>query len=613
MRHSLSPPAIATLDLRSLALFRFCLGLVVSLDCWARLADVGAFYSDAGVLPRALLLPGDHPQFWSLAYLHGSALFQGALLIIGALAAAAFAFGYRTRRALLLSWVIVVSLHYRNPLVLIGGDSLMVCLLFWSMFVPVAARWSIDAALSPTPPPGDHRHRSWGGAALLLQVLSVYFFTAAFKHDPAWWPEGTAVYYALELDRYTLPLGQALRDYPQLLRGLSYAVYGLEWLAPLLVLSPVATQTLRHLVFAALALMHIGFLFTLAIGHFPWVSLCSLTILLGPALWDRLGRRAPRARPLRIYYDEDCGFCLRACLILRQLLILPPDTQILPAQHTPRARALMEAQWSWVVIDADDAAHLKWAAMVALIRDSRLLGWSHRLWAWQGWTRAGDAVYDLVATHRGRIGALSVPLLARRELPGPPGPLATVLVASLMAMTLAWNLATVGWLPAGLMQALAPPLRLLRLDQSWNMFAPKPMTDDGWFVMPGRLEDGRSVNLMDGVIGPVRYDKPRVVATEQFTNIRWSSYLGRLWLQRYAAHREPYARYRCREWNRGAPDGQRLQQFSIEYMLEVTPPPGGEPTVERRVIWRQQCLPGPALPGPDGEDVEGLDDGPEAG
>lgn len=613
MRLSLNPPAVFALDLRSLALFRFCLGVLISLDCWARLADVGAFYSDAGVLPRALLLPGEHGQFWSLAYLHGSPLFQAALLITGSLAAAAFALGYRTRQAVLLCWVIVVSLHYRNPLVLIEGDGLMVCLLFWSLFVPLAARWSVDAALSPRPPPSDTRHLSWGGAALLLQLLSVYFFAAASKSDAAWWPDGTAIYYVLELDRYALPLGQALRAYPELLQGLSYTMYGLEWLAPLLVLSPWATQTLRHTAFVALALMHVGLLLTLALGHFPWVSLSSLTLLLGPALWDRLGRRVPRSRPLRIYYDEDCGFCLRACLILRQLLILPPDTEILPAQRTPRARALMEAQWSWVVIDADDAAHLKWAAMVALIRDSRLLGWSYRLWAWRGWTRTGDTVYDFVATHRGRIGALTVPLLARRELPDPPGSLITLLAVGLMLLTLIWNIASVGWLPNGIMQTIAPPLRLLRLDQSWDLFAPKPMTDDGWFVMPGQLEDGRRVDLMSGRIGTVRYDKPRMVASEQFTNIRWSSYLGRLWLQRYAAHREPYARYRCREWNRDAPDGQRLQQFSIEYMLEITPPPGGETTVERRVIWRQQCLPGPALLGPDGEDVEGLDDGPEAG
>ena len=35
----------------------------------------------------------------------------------------------------------------------------------------------------------------------------------------------------------------------------------------------------------------------------------------------------------------------------------------------------------------------------------------------------------------------------------------------------------------------------LRIDQYWAMFAPAPAKDDGWFVMPGRLVDGRLVDV----------------------------------------------------------------------------------------------------------------------
>lgn len=599
--------SVFALDLRTLALFRFALGTLVSIDLWRRLADVRAFYSDEGVLPRAFLLSGPSDYFWSLGYVSGSVLFQSALLIVGALAAAAFAWGYRTRSALLVTWAVVVSFHFRNPQVLIGGDSLMACLLFWSFFLPLAARWSVDAALSTTPPPGEAAHRSWASAALLLQVLSVYFFTAVFKHDPAWWPEGTAVYYALELDRYALPLGQWLNQFPQITQFLTYAVYFLEWIAPILALSPWATQTLRHGVFVALALMHIGFLLTLAIGHFPWASLVSLTVLLGPGLWQRLAAREAGPRPLRIYYDQDCGFCLKSCLILRQLLILPPNTVIEPAQGNARARALMESEWSWVVLDPQDAAHLKWQAFVALIAHSRLLGWAHRFFALELWQRPGTAVYDWVAEHRGAVARATSPLMQRREERFLAPRWAQAICGVLLVTTLAWNLSSVGWLPRQVMTGLLPLYRPLRIDQSWAMFAPKPMVDDGWFVVPGQLEDGRSVNLLTGGVGPVSYDKPRSVALS-FENIRWSSYLGRLWLARYAEHREPYARYLCREWNRGARPGERLATLQIEYMLEVTQPRGVPQTVERRVLWRHQCLPGAAPAEP--EAGASLDDDP---
>lgn len=613
MRLAFSPPAVFALDLRSLALFRFGLGIVVSLDCWARLANVGAFYGDTGVLPRALLLPDAHAQHWSLAFANGTALFQAVLLIIGALAAAALALGYRSRQALLLCWGIVVSMQVRNPLLVSIGDQLMAALLFWSLFVPLANRWSVDAALSPQPPPQHPRHLSWGGAALLIQLLSVFVFTAAARQDPSWWPDGTALYYALSLERSTLPLGRALLAHPELLQGLSYTVYALGWLLPLAVLAPWATHTLRHLAFGILTLLQVGALLTLDLGLLPWVSLAALGLLLGPSVWDRLAQRAPRARPLRIYYDEDCVFCLRACLILRSLLILPTETEILPAQRTPRARALMEAQWSWVVIDSEDAAHLKWAAMVALIRESRLLGWSYRLFAWRGWNRAGDAIYDLVATHRGRLAAVMVPLLPPRPLPGAPGALTPLLVIGLLVLSLTWQLIRVGALPDRLQAVVEPPLRLLKLDVAWTLWAPGPPTDDGWFVMPGQLEDGQSVDLVSGRIGPPRFERPSGGAHAQFDDPRWRHYHRHLWTAGDATVLAQYGRYRCQAWNRRAADGARLQQFSLDYMLDLTPPPGETSSVERRVIWRQSCLPGAALPGPDGEDVEGLDDGPDAG
>ncbi|MGQ3055957.1 MAG: HTTM domain-containing protein, partial [Nevskia sp.] len=80
--------------------------------------------------------------------------------------------------ALVVAFVLNASLLNRNPMVLLGGDILLTCLLFWAIFLPVAARYSLDAALSRTPPPVDNRHRSWASAGVLLQVMSVYFFSA---------------------------------------------------------------------------------------------------------------------------------------------------------------------------------------------------------------------------------------------------------------------------------------------------------------------------------------------------------------------------------------------------------------------------------------------------
>jgi hypothetical protein len=45
-----------------------------------------------------------------------------------------------------LSFLMLVSVHGRNPTLMQGGDHLMRAMLFWSIFLPLGARWSFDAA-----------------------------------------------------------------------------------------------------------------------------------------------------------------------------------------------------------------------------------------------------------------------------------------------------------------------------------------------------------------------------------------------------------------------------------------------------------------------------------
>jgi predicted DCC family thiol-disulfide oxidoreductase YuxK len=152
------------------------------------------------------------------------------------------------------------------------------------------------------------------------------------------------------------------------------------------------------------------------------VSLASLTVLLGGWWWDWLQRRRDHGRHLKVYYDGGCAFCLKSCLLLRHLLILP-RTELLPAQGSSRAQALMQAQYTWVVIDGDDVAHTRWNAFVALLRHSLLLGWAWRLAALKLWERPGNALYDWVARNRGALGAIVRAQLPLRERLHPDGDL----------------------------------------------------------------------------------------------------------------------------------------------------------------------------------------------
>ncbi|MDI3260825.1 MAG: HTTM domain-containing protein [Sinobacteraceae bacterium] len=656
-RHRIA--ALFAIDVRTLALFRVLLGTILCVDALQRMGDARAFYSDSGVMPRDWLVTFNGPWRISLYMANGTTAFAVTLLTLEAAAAAMLALGWRTRFAVVSCFVLEASLLNRNILVLIGGDILLLCLLFWSLFLPLAARFSVDAALSSSPP-REPTHLSWASAGLLLQVMSVYFFSGYLKSGREWWPDGSAVYYALALDHYALPFGVWLNHFLWLTTALTYFVLFLQRWGSLLVFSPFFNRPLRLAMDLLFMGMHLAFIFCLALGPFPYISLASLTTLIGGWIWDAADRRLQRREsrhgdhPLRIYYDRDCGFCLKSCLLFKTFLVLPRAI-VAPAQDHARAKALLEANYSWVVIDHDDRAHLKWPAFVCLLRRSPLFFWLGALLDPRGPARrlvaAGNAVYDFVGRHRGAFGALSERLLPWREPRFEVNPaalglfgatfagcilwhlwltmaplrlglagaawifgfaLAVLLVAGAIVLgrhprarriavqscaacmvfvVLAWNLCTLHWLPNRLYAWLTPPFLLLRLDQIWDMFAPFPSKEDGWYVIPGRLADGNQLDLLHPDRAGVDYAKPRHIALT-FPNIRWHKYLENLWAARFADNRPYFGDYLCREWNRSHPPPRQLESLKIVYMLEMTPPPGQTPQVEQRVLLNHTC-PGP--------------------
>src|SRR3546814_9002121 len=110
--------------------------------------------------------------------------------------------------------------------------------------------WSSDVCSSDltTPPPHDNLHVSWASLGILVQALSVYFFSAIMKSGHEWFPDFTGVYYALMLDRHALPFGHRSEEHTSELQSLmriSYAVFCLKT-TTLLALSPYHTNITIH-------------------------------------------------------------------------------------------------------------------------------------------------------------------------------------------------------------------------------------------------------------------------------------------------------------------------------------------------------------------------------
>jgi len=267
------------IDLRALAVFRMLLGTLLIVDLLGRSRSLVAFYTDAGVLPRRALF-SDYSNVYSLHAISGEAWVQVLLFLVAGVFAGAVLVGYRTRLSMIVSWLLLLSLHARNPMVLNAGDEFLIRLCFWAIFLPLGERWAIDAR-------GSDRERSTVASiatlAILLQVLVMYVTNAVHKSQSEMWMRGDAVAYVMQADQLTVLLGNVLASYPALLEWVTVLWVALLFSSPLLFL----LTGLRRAVFVTLFVgMHLGMAVTMQLILFPFASVAGLLLFYPPLVWD---------------------------------------------------------------------------------------------------------------------------------------------------------------------------------------------------------------------------------------------------------------------------------------------------------------------------------------
>lgn len=294
----MTPPArgLFALDLRALAVMRIGMGLLLAVDLALRAVDFDAHYGDHGVLPREAFL--DRFLRFGRICLHAYVPDTGqvVLWVVAAIAAVMLTVGYRTRLATIVCWVLLASLHSRNYMVIQAGDTALRMMLLWSVFLPLGARWSVDAWLRGDRPPAV-AIRTVATAALIAQLALIYGTATLSKlSHPVWWHDGLGVYYALSTEQFTTGLGLWLRDVTWLAVALNYATLVIQGLAPLLLLLPWANERARTVAAAVLIPMHIAFMLCLSIGLFSYIVIVFWLAMLPPPLWDRVESWVDRAR-----------------------------------------------------------------------------------------------------------------------------------------------------------------------------------------------------------------------------------------------------------------------------------------------------------------------------
>ncbi len=604
------------LDLRSLALFRMGLALIIITDLIIRFQDLNVFYTDQGVLPRSALISEGilNPLYWSIYFINGQPLIVGMLFIFAIFMAFCMLIGYRTRLATIASWAMIISLHNRNTALLFAGDDVLRALLFWAMFLPLGATYSLDSALNSSKEKIPKNILTGATVALVIQQCFFYMISVLFKGSSTiWFPEGTAVYYAFHFDQYAKPATAFFANAPELLLKLAtYATLIVELIGPLFLFIPVYTTFFRTATVITFILLHLCFDVTFEIGLFPLLSVSSWLAYIPTPIWDYFEDKisTEERQGLTIYYDADCGFCKKVVHILRTFLILP-KTPLLKAQEDESIYADMEANNSWVVLDWQGNRRFKWEALIYVISLSPVFKFLVPIMRIPVLFSLGTKFYETVATNRKMAGIFTKPLKFR-PLEVKPFLLLNILTLFLITASFFWNIRSFAQLkynrrteqPKDAITFLYHLFnrrtinsfdwisRVTRLDQSWSIFAPAPPRDDGWHIIQGTLKDGTEVDVLYDKEGPVNWEKPSIKDRNKlYKNMQWRTYFINLNRSIGDTLYPYYANYLCRNWNANNQGEKQLDKFTIYFMDERTVPPGEEQKVEKKTDWEQDCSP----------------------
>jgi hypothetical protein len=372
-----------TLDGRSLAVYRIGLGCLLAADSLLRSRDFHLMFTPDGIFPPETLAGYlADPTLWSLAFLNDAPWWNGVVLALEGLAGVALAVGYQTRLATVLGWVALVSVIRRTSPATNAGDIWFACQMFWAMFLPLGARWSLDAARA------TDAHRplepvtavcSPASAALILQLVFVYLGAGLSKCNPSWFA-GDALTHALSVHDHGTPLGMVLGGVPWIARPLQWGVLVGEIAVPLILVA-LPRPAVRGGIVALVIAFHATIWLTMTVGLFAAIGIVAWLPLIPGGFWPA-AKGGPTGRTIGL--GRAASWCCGAAMAVAAAAFLH---QVTPWQASPLPRPLVAAvnlaclpqQWQmfggvpaqeqWVF----GRAMLADGSLVDLLRDGRPL------------------------------------------------------------------------------------------------------------------------------------------------------------------------------------------------------------------------------------------------
>jgi len=565
------------LDYNSLAIFRIGFGLVLLYDTLIRWADLSAHYTDNGLLSVEQAVSRVDFSF-SFHTLTGEWWWILFLFIVQTIAAIFMIVGFRTKIVVALLWVLTVSLQNRNDLILNAGDLMVRVVLFWSIFLPLAQRLSVDLVQGRIKLDARPNYFSPVTVAFMFQIAIIYLQTGLMKTGIHWRGTNEALYIALNAEQFSNPLGVWASQFRGLMELLTWLAVRLEDWVALLILNPIKNGFTRS--FGAIALIgfHGSLIILMSIGHFPLVGVVTAIALLPTVFWDQMGMWLRRWRrpnkKLTVYYDQKCGLCQK---FVRYLIVFlsAKNIEYKSVYKYKTILAKSNKRNSWVAVSSRKYFYRE-KVFIEVVARSSYLFWLAPLLRWRPISTFANKIYHWVSTRRHSVCLPAGPpkkwYVWRNRVYKLGGWAGGVIVIAVLAAVIVWTTAD---LPGVTWQVSGKPrqvMNYLRMDQLWNMFSPNPLSSNGWYIVKAQINDveydlwrpfydGKDQILAD-------YDRPDHMY-DTYVNQRWRRYLTRLQENGYQAERTNFLKYMCQEWKINQPN-LPLEEIELIYMEEIT-------------------------------------------
>lgn len=597
-----------SLDLRWLGVFRIAFGLLLCVEVLRRWYYAQAFYTNDGLLPNhySLFAPMGRHVF-SIYHAFSTYAEVSVAFFLTLLVFLALTLGYRTKLFQILSAVCITSLNARNLFVENGGTVVVNILAVYTAFLPLGARFSLDAVREslrrrrdrsvrdldrPDPLAVPTRATSLVVLLLLVQWSCIYFFNTVQK-DGEGWKNGTALYWFFQQDRIVTVFGIWARNHLplSLIRVMTYGALCVEGSLSVLILFPFGQKWTRRVILALVWGLHGMIALSARIGPFSYAMMMFPLLLLGAEDFEwvtRPFRRGSRERTVVIDGSSPLVFALArvldrldpferlefvdaresagvaADLPSDPFVVVDPDGIVF--RHAAAFRELLSALPFGIVPRALLKLPGLAGGFVSLARalDRRHAAWGKAL----GLTRTGALPSQarrapLVPESRFRAGV--------QELFGSLREAAVVVLGvAVIAAILVQNPFVTSRLRINRAEWMADIVEYPRILQGWSMFAPEPPYEDGRVVVDGRTADGRKYDPFADGVPNFDPSAPEGWGHSQF----WCDYHNRIRFRDMAPHRQHLKTYLLHQHELSGHPENKLVAFDVWWVSERSPAPG---------------------------------------